>query len=116
MKTPFILDSGSTIHVCNDQSRLLNLGPNQDKHTRFFAGDNIIQISGWQKVKVEVNIIDNSTERVFTLIIVAYVPSIHKRIVGLQILIKAEISGDNSKGILSFNSEYYTEAPMWFGQ
>jgi hypothetical protein len=94
LKNCFILDSGASIHVCNNISRFENYDPSATRI--LYAGDTTMRIQGTGNVKIRPNCGGESGNIIITLTNVAYVPGIHTNIIGARRLEQAGYSRDIS--------------------
>jgi hypothetical protein len=80
-----ILDSGATIHVCNDRTRFYNLKECAEESSYLLAGDQRIQIEGFRSVDIQVQIgKDTKSVRTITLQDTALVSSFHTSVASLK--------------------------------
>jgi GAG-pre-integrase domain len=82
----FILDSTSTIHVCNNRERIQSLRP-ATENDHLIAGASRIPIEGFGLVEITLKRTPTSTQRI-KLAEVALVPSFHTNIVSLDRLMQ----------------------------
>jgi len=80
LKNSFILDSGATAHVCNNQNRFTNLRKAQGE--QLIAGNTTIPIIGFGNIQITIQ--SPNGPRVITLKDTAYVPSFHTNVVALR--------------------------------
>lgn len=96
----FILDSGATIHVCNDINRFVDFKESKNK-SKIKIGDTYTHVVGWGKVKILATPI-NGTERVpITLQSVAFIPHFGCNIVSLRVIMRRGFKWNPHKGIIT---------------
>jgi hypothetical protein len=84
LKWSFILDSGSTVHACNQRSRFTNFRTlTSDEYV--FAGDSRIPVEGRGTVKINIEG-PGGASREFTLLNVVFLPHLHTSIVSEDLL------------------------------
>ncbi|OAF59657.1 hypothetical protein VC83_03944 [Pseudogymnoascus destructans] len=88
-----ILDSGATIHVCNDRTRFYNLKECEDGNY-LLAGDQKVRIEGFGSVDIKVQVgKDTKSVRTITLQETALVSSFHTSVASLNDSSKRESIG-----------------------
>ena len=88
LASSFILDSGATVHVCNNCTRFQNLRPAHDDD-RLLAGKDTILIEGFGSVEIIVE--RESGQRRITLENTAWVPRFHTSVVSLRKFLKRNV-------------------------
>ena len=86
----WILDSGATVHVCNEKDRFLQFKTNSTDDC-LWTGDAVIPILGYGEVELRVTSPNYPDGRVLRLVNVVYVPTLHTNVVSLRLLIAANI-------------------------
>ena len=106
----YILDSGATIHICNDQSRFTDFRPPASTDL-IYAGDQLLPVQGWGTAFVNL-----STGIKFQLKDCAYIPTFHCSVVSLKRLHYAGIEWSTKLASLMFKDVLMSETPMIFDQ
>jgi hypothetical protein len=102
LKNCFILDSGASMHICNDILRFKNYNPSATGV--LYAGDIIIRIQGTGSIKICPNCSRGSGNIVITLTHVAYMPGLYTNIIRARKLKQAGYSWDfNNNAIRKAN-------------
>jgi hypothetical protein len=100
LKKSTILDSGATIHVCNDRTKFLDITPASGSD-ELLTGDGISSIQGFGTVEIK-TIGDNDLVRTIKLLNTAYVPNFHTNIVSFNKLFDAGIDWDTRNYRLTY--------------
>ena len=79
LRDSFLLDSGATIHICNNIRRFTDLRPGSGS---ILAGDTVVDIEAWGTVNINVN--TPNGKAIVPLLDVAYIPSFHTSLVPLK--------------------------------
>ena len=79
LKNSFLLDSGATIHICNNLKRFSATHPGSGS---ILAGDTVVDIKAWGTVDITVN--TPRGRETIPLQDVAYIPSFHTSLVSLK--------------------------------
>ncbi|KAI0994003.1 hypothetical protein K3495_g14180, partial [Podosphaera aphanis] len=116
LEKSWILDSGATVHVCNDISKFNDYRPIKDNEEFLWAGDSQIQINGYGTIIIHLKSIKYTAGRPLTLKNVAFVPSLHTNVTSLRLLNAAGVHWDTELSILKFNGRHYADTPMMFNQ
>lgn len=111
-----ILDSGASLHVCNDKSRFLEYAPASSENDILWSGNVKIPIQGYGVIQLVLRSPKYPNGRVLTLKNVAYVPTLHTTVVSLRLLIKAGIHWDTKRSILTYEGRHFGDTPMKFDQ
>jgi hypothetical protein len=98
----FILDSASTIHVCNNCERFQSLRP-ATENDHLIAGASRIPIEGFGLVEITLKRSPTSTRKI-KLAEVALVPSFHTNIVSLDRLMQRNVHWNTERQELRYNS------------
>jgi len=115
LKKSFILDSGATIHVCNDKDRFIKWWPANGDTLK--TGDSEVIIEAYGIVIAYAKSV--SPEEGFcilTLEDVAYVPTFHTNLVSFDKAIEKGIHWDTKKGILLKNDQPLCQVNRKFNQ
>lgn len=116
LESSWILDSGATIHVCNNISKFIEFNPIDKKDEVLWAGESQIQIEGYGKTIIYLKSTQYPKGRPLQLVNVAFVPTLHTNVTSLRLLNKVGIHWDTELSILKFNSKHYADTPMLFNQ
>lgn len=81
LRDSFILDSGTTVHICRDRNRFIDFHPSTADFV--YAGPTEIDIEGWGKISITISH-SNGTSQQITLTDVAYIPSVHTNLISLR--------------------------------
>lgn len=84
-----ILDSGATVHVCNDRTRFLDFRKAEEDDV-LLAGESIIQIEGFGTVEISVAW-DKDRYRTIQLQDTAFVPQFHLNVASLRRFIRKDV-------------------------
>ena len=89
LKDSYILDSGATIHVCNNPSRFINIRPlNGDI---LITGDSEVSIEGYGTITVYAKSVKGQEDCILTLNNVVYVPTFYTNLILFNKAIKRQI-------------------------
>ena len=100
----FILDSGATVHICNNRQRFEDFVPASDQ---LYAGESRSNIEGYGTVRI--NLTRPSGKISIKLAHVAYVPEFQTNTVSYRHLLKKDIHWDTQKGILTFEGKLWCQ-------
>ena len=114
LQDSWILDSGATLHVCNDRDKLQDFVPNSSDV--LWAGNTLIPIIGYGSTTVKVSSPKYENGRPLKLVNVACVPNLHTNVVSLRLLIIAGVHWDTKDAMLTYNGKHYADTPMLFNQ
>jgi len=114
LQQSIILDSGATVHVCNDRTRFFDYRLAEDDDV-LYAGDSIIPITGLGKINCTVTCSDN-TKRKITLHEVVYIPSFHCSVASLRKFLKANVHWDTANARLTYEGKTFAYTPIHHGQ
>ncbi|KAF5186325.1 Transposon ty1-gr2 gag-pol polyprotein, partial [Thalictrum thalictroides] len=114
LQKSWILDSGATLHVCNDKAKLEDFKPSSSDV--LWAGDTVIPIIGYGSATVKVKSPKYSDGRPLKLVNVACVPNLHTSVVSLRLLIAAGIHWDTRNSMLTYNDKHYADTPILYNQ
>jgi hypothetical protein len=110
----FILDSASTIHVCNKRERFQMLRPANESYY-LIAGASRIPIEGFGLVEITLKLTPTSSRKV-KLAEVALVPSFHTNIVSLDRLMQRNVHWNTKRQELRQKSEIFGIVEKQHGQ
>lgn len=116
LEQSWILDSGATVHVCNDRSRFIEFSSKVNLEEILWAGDTQIRIQGYGKVIIYLQSPKYPNGRPLTLKNVAFVPSLHTNVTSLHLLNIAGAHWDTELSILKLNGQHFANTPMIFNQ
>jgi hypothetical protein len=112
-----ILDSGATIHVCNDRTRFYNLKECAEESSYLLAGDQRIQIEGFGSVDIQVQIgKDTKSVRTITLQDTALVSSFHTSVASLKRFIQKGVHWNTATEGLTYRGQPFCNTPVIHGQ
>ena len=100
----FILDSGLTLHICNDCQQFEDFAKASDS---VHAGEGHAGIKGYGTVRIKVT--RPSRETSLKLTQVAYIPHFQTNIVSLWRLKQKSINWDLERGILTLNDKLFCQ-------
>jgi hypothetical protein len=111
----FILDSGSTSHICNDWTRFRNF--RRTSNEKVIAGNSTAPIIGYGNVDITLDCLSQpSGKRVITLENTAYIPSFKTSIASLYKFISKGVYWNTRALRLEFNSQVVGLTPMYSNQ
>ncbi|RKF53102.1 hypothetical protein GcC1_224036, partial [Golovinomyces cichoracearum] len=116
LKRSWILDSGATVHVCNDISRFIEYKSSIRDDEFLWAGDTEIKINGYGTVIIRLESKEYQNGRLLTLKNVAFVPSLHTNVTSLRLLNAVHVHWDTELSILKFNGRHFANTQMMFNQ
>src|SRR5579862_4653577 len=108
-----ILDSGATIHVCNNRERFQSLRP-VGKEEFIYAGNTTIPIEGFGNAIITINTPEGQKE--IELADAAYVPSFHTTVASLKKFVVKDVHLDTKKNRLTYQEQTYCELGEHYGQ
>jgi hypothetical protein len=109
----FILDSASTIHICNDPGRFQSLRQAEENDC-LIAGASQVPIRGYGLVEITLQL--PTTARKIRLANVAFVPSFHTNIVSLDRLMQKNVHWDTRQQELRLGDEIFGKVEKKHGQ
>lgn len=97
LRDSWILDSGTSCHICNDRNRFISFTPAKD---RVKTGDSYTEIEGYGDVRI--NVKDATTGETFPILLLntQYSPKFHTNLVSCRILRNKGYRWDPWKDIL----------------
>ena len=98
----FILDSGATVHVCNDVSRFVDFKESKT-NVRIAIGDTNTCVKGWGKVLIKAAPVTGDEPLDIVLHNVAYIPGFGCNIVSLWVIMKQGFVWHTLKGMILRN-------------
>ena len=104
LRDSYILDSGATIHVCNDRTRFHNLTPASDDDF-LYTGNSVIPIKGLGTISITVQ--TPSGPRKIDLLNTAFIPSFHTNVVSLDRFIAKNVHWDTERNRLTHNGDTF---------
>jgi hypothetical protein len=99
LEESFILDSGATIHVCNNRERFFEY-KEADEDSRIVIGDTHTHVVGWGKVKLYAAPVTGSERVEIILQNVAYIPRFGCNIVSFRVIMKQGFIWHTKRGII----------------
>ncbi|KAI9037493.1 uncharacterized protein KD926_000288 [Aspergillus affinis] len=99
----FIIDTGSSTHVCNEISRFEEL--DQTKGGQLHAGDSTVKIQGFGKVRIRPNCGGEKGDKEIVLTNVAFVPGLHTNILSAQKIKRAGYDFSMTRNTISRNGK-----------
>lgn len=109
----FILDSASTIHICNNRDRFQSLRP-AGENDHLISGASRIPIDGYGLVEISVKL--TSTTQRIKLADVAFVPSFQTNIVSLDRLIRRDVHWHTENRELRYKGKIFCTLEKHHGQ
>jgi hypothetical protein len=106
LRDSFILDSASTIHICNNRERLQSLRPATENDS-LIAGASRIPIEGFGLVEITLKLTPTSTRKI-KLCEVALVPSFHTNIVSLDRLMQRDVHWNTERQELRHKGDVFS--------
>ena len=100
----FILDSGATVHICNNRQRFEDFVPASDQ---LYAGESRSDIEGYGTVRI--NLTRPSGKINIKLAHVAYIPEFQTNTVSYRRLLEKGIHWDTQNGILTFEGRLWCQ-------
>ncbi|KAF5197653.1 Transposon ty1-dr1 gag-pol polyprotein, partial [Thalictrum thalictroides] len=116
LEQSWILDSGATVHVCNNRSRYNKFNATANSEDVLWAGDTQIRIQGYGEVIIYLKSDKYPAGRPLTLKNVAFVPTLHTNVTSLRLLNIAGVHWDTELSILKLNGRHFADTPMIFNQ
>ncbi len=113
LRDSFILDSGATLHCCNNEARFTNIIPASTDDI-LIAGQNQIPIQYFGDVQITVTA--PYGPKTVTLRNTAYVPSLQTSVVSLRKLIQNNVHWDTQENRLTYAGRTYCSTPVRHGQ
>ena len=113
LRDSFILDSGATLHICNDRTRFQDIRPTSDEEL-LYAGNAVIPIDGFGSVTITIQA--PGGPRPITLREVAYVPSFHTNVASLNRFIAKDVHWDTKDQRLIHNDHTFCSIQRQHGQ
>jgi len=104
LRDSVLLDSGATIHVCNDKRRFLNLRQDQTGG-KVRARDTFIPIEGYGTITITVQ--SPTGPKAIQLLDTAFVPSFHTTVASLDRFMLKDVHWDTKKGTLTRDGKPY---------
>ncbi|KAI1005481.1 hypothetical protein K3495_g2733 [Podosphaera aphanis] len=114
LQKSWILDSGATLHVCNNKAKLEDFVPSSSDV--LWARDTVIPIIGYGSATVKVKSPKYTDGRPLKLVNVACVPNLHTSVFSLRLLIAAGVHWDTRNSILTYDGKHYADTPMLYNQ
>ena len=112
LKKSFILDSGSTSHLCNDRERFHEFHP--ASKDVLYAGNTHLDIQGYGKVMIRVK--TNKGSGLIELNNVAFVPDFHTSTVSYDVLISKGMFWNGEKQDISYHGKHLCKVEKHHGQ
>jgi transposase InsO family protein len=110
----FILDSASTIHVCNNRERFQSLRP-ATENDHLIAGASRVPIEGFGLIEITLKRTPTSTRKI-KLAEVALVPSFHTNIVSMDRLMQRNVHWNTERQELRYKSDVFGIVEKKHGQ
>ncbi|PQM43453.1 hypothetical protein VC83_09580 [Pseudogymnoascus destructans] len=109
-----ILDSGATVHVCNDYAKFHNF-KKCDSETYLLAGDQRVIIEGFGSVNIDVQ---NSNGQPITIALeeTALVSTFHTSVASLRRFIKKGVHWNTKTECLTYRGKIFCKTPMIHNQ
>jgi hypothetical protein len=101
LRRSVILDSGATVHVCNDRTKMSDLRPAFEGE-QLIAGSSYIPIEGWGTMRIQVK--DGKVVRDLDLKNAALIPSFHTNLASLRLFIKGGVHWDTRQNRLTYDN------------
>ena len=111
LKNSFILDSGATIHICNNIQRFVNFDP-QTKDI-LLAGTQSIPVQGYGSVQITTKCPGQPNgERKIWLYKVAYIPGFHTNVVSNKTIKQKGFKWDDDTCLVTYNGQVVFQTPV----
>ena len=95
----FIIDSGATIHVCNDFDRFYDYHELND-NSKVKIGDTFTRAVGYGQVKIHATPVEGAEPVEITLRDVAYIPRFGCNVVSLDLIMENGYAWDSTSGLI----------------
>ena len=113
LRDSFILDSGATIHVCNNRERFKTF-QSAGTNNYLYAGDSTVAIKGVGDVDIQITTSDGVST--ITLRNTAYVPWFHTNTVSLNKFIEKGVYWNTKSYELTYRGAFYCRVEKHYGQ
>ncbi len=113
LRDSFILDSGATIHVCNNRDRFKTF-QSAGINDYLYAGDSTVAIEGVGDVDIQITTSDGVST--ITLRNTAYVPQFHTNTVSLNKFIEKGVHWNTESHELTYRGVPYCRVEKHYGQ
>jgi hypothetical protein len=113
LRDSVILDSGATLHVCNDRARFQDIRPTSDEELSY-AGNTVIPIEGFGSITITIRAPEGPRPIILTE--VAYVPSFHTNVASLDRFIAKDVHWDTKDQRLTHNDRTFCTIQRRHGQ
>jgi hypothetical protein len=113
LRNSFILDSGATLHVCNDKERFEDLRSTSDDDC-LFAGNTIVPTEGFGTITITVQTLNGP--RIIKLLNTALVSSFHTSVVSLDRFMAKGVHWDTEGKRVHSNGQTFCSIERYHGQ